>query len=512
MAGPDEESTLVRRVYLGALQRDAGERDEYLARACPGRPELRTKVLALLEAHSRDFADAVSSSTPTAPAGFTGNRRDETIGGAIGPYILRRELGRGGMGVVYLADDTRLARCVALKAVNREFSRMAGARERLRREARAAAALSHPGIATVYAIEEIGDELYVASEYVPGEPLRALVKTGPVPANQVVDIGLQLARALTAAHSAGIIHRDIKPENVIRTPSGVVKVLDFGLARMETAPSLSQSGVIIGTPAYLSPEQALGRQADFRTDIFAIGLVLYELASGINPFEASTVTATIGRIAEEDPLPLAAVQPEVGPGLERIVQTCLQKRPEQRYTSTQQLVAELEDLAADIAEERRQSPHRGRHTYRAGRPSPRWWWQFHQVVVSAVYLLMLYPGWLVRGWLPPPWHMLFFLTLLTGTAAALTLRLHLWFMSRFFPGELPAQLSRSAPRARWCDAAVSSSEMLAAAGIAGSHPEFAVLLVAVSTSTLVAAFVIEPATARVAFPPAAPEPSGSSPA
>jgi eukaryotic-like serine/threonine-protein kinase len=133
--------------------------------------------------------------------------------------------------------------------------RNAGRREHLG-EARAAASLSHPGISTVYAIEEIGEQLYVASEYVPGEPLRALVKTGPVPADQVIDIGLQVARALAAAHTAGSIHRDIKPENIIRTPSDVVKVLDFSLARIETAPSLSQTGVIMGPPAYLAPARA----------------------------------------------------------------------------------------------------------------------------------------------------------------------------------------------------------------------------------------------------------------
>src|SRR5262245_55327447 len=162
------------------------------------------------------------------------------------------------MGVVYLADDTRLGRRVALKSISPGLDAAVGGRERLRNEARLAAALSHPCIATVYALEEIDNQLYLACEYVPGEPLRALLASGPLPLAGVVTIGSQLAKALAAAHTQGIVHRDIKPENVIKTPSGVIKVLDFGLARAEgdSGPHLTRTGVIVGTPAYLSPEQA----------------------------------------------------------------------------------------------------------------------------------------------------------------------------------------------------------------------------------------------------------------
>ncbi len=503
----DEDSRLVRQVYAAALQRDPEERAEYLERACAGQPALRARVVALLAAHSQDFLEPETALSPTAFA----DSPDHVDGRVVGPYIIRRELGRGGMGIVYLADDTRLSRRVALKALSEQLSREPGGREHLRREARAAAALSHPGIATVYAIEEIGGQLYIACEYVPGEPLRALVKSGPIAIDQVVEIGLQLARALAAAHTVGIVHRDIKPENIIRTPSGVVKVLDFGLARDETAPYLSRTGVILGTPAYLAPEQALGHHVDFRTDLFALGLVLYELASGVNPFAASTITATLARIVEADPAPLSRVQPAIVPELERIVETCLRKDPLQRYQSTQEVVAELQQLATDLTEHRRvSSSHRSHRTYHAEREGPLRWWQAHQLVMSALYLVMLYPAWLVRQWLPPPAGILFFLVLLTITAAATSLRLHLWFMAQFFPSELPAQQSWSRVRTRWCDAAAAGCQILAAVAIAGSHPEFAMLLVAVSTSTVVASFVIEPATARVAFPPAGPTSSGSS--
>ncbi len=229
---PSEESRRVRVVYAGAIQRDPEERDEYLSRECAGQPELRAKVAALLQAHSKDFPENVDAASPTRTTPIPSENIE---GKVIGPYIVRRELGRGGMAVVYLVDDTRLSRPVALKAIAPDVGRDPSHRERLRLEARAAAGLSHPNIATVYSLDEIGDDLYLACEYVPGEPLRIVLASGPLPIAQVVTIGAQLARALAAAHTVGVIHRDIKPENVMKTPSGVVKILDFGLARVEGA-------------------------------------------------------------------------------------------------------------------------------------------------------------------------------------------------------------------------------------------------------------------------------------
>ncbi|MGH8650137.1 MAG: serine/threonine-protein kinase, partial [Burkholderiales bacterium] len=216
----EDDSRLIRHLYAGALQRDPEERDEYLDEACADRPDLRARVAALLEAHSQYFLDATTASTTELsarrPSG--GPASGELEGRNVGNYIIRREIGRGGMGVVYLADDTRLPRRGALKALNPGFSQTPVLRERLRNEARLAAALAHPGIATVYALEEIDGELYIACEFVPGAPLRALLKSGPLPVEQVVDIGLQVARALAEAHTHGIVHRDLKPENVNLEP------------------------------------------------------------------------------------------------------------------------------------------------------------------------------------------------------------------------------------------------------------------------------------------------------
>ena len=507
MVDDTDDSTFVRQVYTAALRRDPEERADYLDLACAHRPDLRTKVAALLASHSTASAQTATVSPPSPTHDHS--HQNDAESRTVGPYIIRRELGRGGMGVVYLADDTRLSRRVALKALNEQLSREPGGRERLRREARAAAALTHPGIATVYAIEEIEGRLYISCEYVPGEPLRAVVNSGPVPIGQVVDIGVQLANALAAAHTAGIVHRDIKPENIVRTPSGVVKVLDFGLARSETSAFLSQTGVVLGTPAYLAPEQALGQQADFRSDLFALGLVLYELASGINPFAANTITGTLARIVEEEPLPLSQVQPAVVPDLERIVTICLQKDPLSRYGSTQELVGDLQQLADDLAQQKRSSSHHTHPVYQV-RGQPRWWWQFHQLAVSTIYIAMLYPAWIVRGFLPRPWGMLFFLVLLAAAAAATSFRLNLWFVSRYLPVELAGQRARTQSPIRWSDAVFGVGLVVAAFAISGNHPEFAVLLVAVSIALLVTAFVIEPTTARVAFPPASRGSSSSS--
>jgi len=485
----NDELKRVRRVCAAALERDPEERDEYLDRACVGDPELRAKVADLIARDSGDFSETIPfdtvASSPTNP------RPDACEGRIIGPYIVRRELGRGGMAVVYLADDTRLARRVALKSLSPELDQGSGGRERLRVEARAAAALSHPGIATVYALEEIDNQLYLAFEYVPGEPLRTLLEFGPLPIAQVVTIGAQLAKALAAAHMMGIVHRDIKPENVVKTPNGVIKVLDFGLARIsgDTHPRLTQTGVILGTPAYWSPEQALGGTVDFRTDLFALGLVLYELGTGIHPFMAPTVPKTIARIVGEDPEPLSSLQPQSPPELDRIVATCLRKNPLDRYKSTQELVADFEHLEARLSVPRPVS----------AQPPALWWWEFHQIVVSAIYALMIYPTWYVQRTLRQPWGMLFLFAVLASATWASSLRLHLRFVAGLVTTELVAQRMRTLPWLRAADTGFALSQFIGAIAIGSGHPEFAMLFITIAIVALVGSLVIEPATARAAF-------------
>jgi serine/threonine-protein kinase len=418
-------------------------------------------------------------------------------GRLVGPYIVRHEIGRGGMGVVYLADDTRLSRRVALKALPPELCGDVRRRERLRQEARAAAALSHPGIATVYALEEIGDELYLACEHVPGPTLRALTASGSIAVTQVVDIATQLARALAAAHAQGVVHRDLKPENVVRTSAGTVKVLDFGLARMESGipAHLTQEGDLPGTPGYLAPEQIRGQDGDFRSDLFSFGVLVYEITCGSNPFEAGTRTATMARILEVNPAPLSEARPTGLPALDRIVATCLRKDPSDRYGSTHELVTDLEQLLAETSIAPRYGHvQRGRHA-----STPSWWWEFHQAAISLVYALMMYPAWLVRSWLPAPWGTVFLLGALACAAAATTLRLHLWFTARTYPAEIAAERRLVRVWIRCCDAGLTASLLAAGLGIATDHQATAMLFITVAVGAALASFVIEPTAARAAF-------------
>ncbi len=486
-----------REVFDAALARERGDRSAFLDEACAGNLPLRAEVASLLAAHDRS-GDFIERPVFEAAADLLVDREGEPLDGRlIGPYIVRHEIGRGGMGIVYLADDTRLSRRVALKALSPELGRDRRRRERLRQEARAAAVLSHPSIATVYALEEIGDELYLACEYVPGPTLRALIESGPIPVTQAVDIATQLARALATAHAQGVVHLDLKPENVVRTAAGVVKVLDFGLARMEglSPAHLTEGGDVLGTPAYMAPEQIRGQDLNFRADLFSFGVLVYEIACGSNPFEAGTRTATIARVLEVNPVPLSEACHTDLPTLDRIVATCLSKQPSGRYGSTHELVTDLERLQAEVST----APRHDRVQPGARVSTSRWWWEFHQTAISMVYVLMMYPAWRVRSWLPPPWGTVFLLGTLVWAAAATTLRLHLWFTSRFYPAELTTERRLVRVWIRCCDTGLTTSLLLAVFGIATQHQAIAMLFITVAVGAALASFVIEPTTTRAAF-------------
>ena len=493
---PSEDSRRLRAIYAAAIDRDPEERDEYLNQACAGHPALRAKVAALLQAHSRDFLEDASSPTRT-----TAIRAEGIEGKVIGHYIVRRELGRGGMGVVYLVDDTRLSRPVALKALAPEMGRDPSHRERLRLEARAAAALSHPNIATVYSLDEIGDDLYLACEYVPGDPLRTLLASGPLPIAQVVTIGAQLARALAAAHTLGVIHRDIKPENVMKTPGGVVKILDFGLARVEGAARsrLTHAGVIVGTPAYMAPEQVHGQHVDFRTDLFAFGVLVYELASGMNPFVAKTVSGTLARIVGSEPSALSSVRAEIPPDLDRIVARCLRKEPADRYESTQDLVDDFEQLESELALLRQRASDRD-----GSRPAPGLgvsrsaWWLTHQVVVVGLYVAAAALGWQIKEWVKVGVTVTVFIGLGAGAAIGGTLRGHLVFTEYFNWRNLAAERRRVA-RALVVVDVLMGVALVVDAVVLAVWPLSAVLTMALGIVIVLATLVLEPATTKVAL-------------
>ena len=300
----------VRDLFERAVDQDPAALDAWLERESGGDRPLADEVRSLLSHHSRAGSFLVE------PAG---DRLQDLLaedhalepGQIVGPYTVEREVGRGGMGRVYLARDARLGRTVALKALSPELTTDPAHRNRLRREARAAAALTHPGICTIYALEEFDDELFIATEFVDGHTLRQDIESGRRPdGDALFEAARGLASALAHAHSRGITHRDLKPENIMRGGDGRLKILDFGLALLDAPggslePRVTQPGVVAGTPAYMAPEQINGGAADPRVDVFAYGVVLYEYACGTHPFAAATPLATVGRILEGDATPIA---------------------------------------------------------------------------------------------------------------------------------------------------------------------------------------------------------------
>jgi predicted Ser/Thr protein kinase len=498
--------TRVNELFHQALELPRDERGAFLAQACGGDEPLRLELTSLLDAH--DEANDFIEQPATRPADLAeAGVSADLVGRTIGHYRIVRVLGVGGMGIVFLADDTRLGRPVALKALAARFTKDPQRRERLRREARAAAALAHPGIATVYALEEFDDHVYIAGEFVPGETLRDELGRGPLPASRVIDTAVALARALEAAHDRGVVHRDLKPENVIRTPAGDVKILDFGLARMRDVPQpaaeITAEGALLGTPAYMSPEQIRGDAVDFRTDLFALGIMLYELATGAHPFAGSNAASTIARILEIQPPHItdrvpAMLSTAVGLGdLDRIIARCLEKHPDARYQSTHDLVTALEFAEAGGAPKARHSAEAAAKGLLRRRALG--WWQFHQAAASVGYLAMLLPLWLARSWTPGLPDAVLFLVGLAAALIATTLRLHVWFAVRELPEESGVQRVQAGRWIRLADVVFVIVLAVSSAFAFQGHVEMAVLFLTAAVGVLIAFAIVEPATARAAF-------------
>ena len=279
-------------------------------------------------------------------------------GDQVAHYRIISRLGEGGMGEVYLATDTRLDRSVALKVLPAAVAHNPMRMERFDREAKAASALNHPNVAHIYEIGEDRGVHFLVMEFIEGQALDRRIDGRALPVPELAEIGAQIADALDAAHAKGIVHRDIKPANIIITPRGSAKVLDFGLAKvaeprgpalgtqMETR-ALSAAGALIGTVEYMSPEQALGRPVDHRTDLFSLGVVLYQMATGRLPFEGSNPSETIARILDDSPAAMARFNYDVPEDLDRIVRKCLEKDRERRYQSARDLMVDLKGLARE---------------------------------------------------------------------------------------------------------------------------------------------------------------------
>jgi predicted Ser/Thr protein kinase len=275
----------------------------------------------------------------------------------VGPFEVLALLGSGGMGEVYRGRDTRLGREVALKVLPAHLTDDKEGLARFAQEARAASALNHPNIVTIYDIGKTDDAPFLAMEFITGRTLRDLATEGPLSFRRLLDVGAQLTDGLASAHGAGIVHRDLKPENLMLSTDGFLKILDFGIAKLapgiaggELAASHTATGLVIGTPGYMSPEQASGRPVDFRSDQFSTGLILYEMATGRKAFDRPTPVETLSAIIREEAEPLAVLAPRLAPPVRWVIERCLAKDPEERYASTRDLAREWKQLQrnADI--------------------------------------------------------------------------------------------------------------------------------------------------------------------
>src|SRR5437016_2178409 len=311
-----EQWQRIKPLLQSALERNPAERSAFLATECGGDDALRQHVESLIASHEQagEFIEAPAFEVM---AGSLVD--DQLVGRNLGPYAISARLGAGGMGEVYLAQDTRLERKVALKMLPAYLTTEDERVRRFQQEARAASALNHTNIITIYEIGEMNSRHFMATEFINGETLFERLKAGPMKISDALDVSAQVTSALCAAHQAGIVHRDIKPGNIMLRTDGIVKVLDFGLATLTEPKSddleaatlvKTKEGIVMGTAHYMSPEQARGQKMDARTDIFSLGVVLYEMIAGRPPFEGDTSSDIIVSILQKEPLPLVRYMPE----------------------------------------------------------------------------------------------------------------------------------------------------------------------------------------------------------
>jgi eukaryotic-like serine/threonine-protein kinase len=336
-----ERWTQIERIYQQAVDSDLSTRSAFLDEACGGDTDLRREVVSLLQAHDPNSPFLESPALEVAARSLAAEASALTPGQRLGSFELIAPIGAGGMGEVWRAVDPGLNRQVAIKVLLSEYSRNPERLKRFEQEARAAGKLSHPNVLMVYAIGKDAGLTYLVTELLEGATLRRQLAGGAIPEAKAIEYASQVADGLSVAHAKGIVHRDLKPENIFITTEGRAKILDFGLAKLlpsgVQAETVTTSGTVVGTPAYMSPEQVRGLPADVRSDIFSLGVLLYEMLSGRRPFSGATSVETMNAILKDEPLPI----PQVSPLVEQIVQHCLEKEPERRYQSARDLGFQL---------------------------------------------------------------------------------------------------------------------------------------------------------------------------
>ena len=350
----------VKEIFNSAIHYRPEERSLFISQACSGDEELRSEVESLIASHEQSGSFIDQPAFQAAATLLVNDKAELQPGQTVASYEVISFINRGGMGEVYLAEDKRLGRKVALKLLPASFTTDEDRLRRFEQEASAASALNHPNIITIYEISEVAGSHIIATEFVEGETLRLRMGRSALTLSETLNIAIQIADALSAAHKAGIIHRDIKPENIMLRPDGYVKVLDFGLAKLSEqatptvaaeAPTIqvrTGSGIVIGTAGYMSPEQARGLSVDHRSDIFSLGAVIYEMLARRKPFEGETPSDTLAAILKTEPPPLARVTTGVPAELVRIVNKSLRKDREERYQVVKDLWLDLKALKQEL--------------------------------------------------------------------------------------------------------------------------------------------------------------------
>jgi len=354
----------VNDLFQSAVERAPGERAAFLHEACHGDEGLRREVDSLLTSYERAENFIELPAFEVAPDLVTNDRADALVGNVFGHYRIESLIGVGGMGEVYLARDERLGRKAALKLLPDTLTTDETQLSRFKNEARSASALNHPNILTVYEIGAEGDRQFIATEFIEGITLRGSLACGRINLHAALEIAVQVASALAAAHETGVVHRDIKPENIMLRPDGYAKVLDFGIAKLteqrlasddhtvETTGVLqTRPGLVLGTAHYMSPEQARGQKVDARSDIWSLGVVLYEMVGGSPPFRGETPSDCIASILTTEPPPLSGVLPDVPVKLESILQKALRKKSDERYQTIKEMLADLRILKGKLETE-----------------------------------------------------------------------------------------------------------------------------------------------------------------
>jgi serine/threonine protein kinase/Tfp pilus assembly protein PilF len=351
-------------LFQSALERAPEERAAFLDETCHDDEGMRREVESLLTSHERAGNFIEVPAFKVAPELAPNDSAGALIGKLIGHYRIESLIGVGGMGEVYLARDEGLGRKAALKLLPDSLTTDETQLDRFKNEARAASALNHPNILTVYEIGAEGNVQFIATEFIEGVTVREALASGKMSAQRALEIAVQVASALAAAHDAGVVHRDIKPENIMLRPDGYVKVLDFGIAKLTeqkqasrdhgvetTALLQTRPGLVLGTAHYMSPEQARGQKVDARSDIWSLGVVLYEMVAGSPPFRGETASDCIAAILTAEPAPVSSASPNVPAKLESILQKALRKNTDERYQTIKEMLAELRGLKMKLEAE-----------------------------------------------------------------------------------------------------------------------------------------------------------------